>query len=62
MGWAGNVARMGKRNANRCLVGKSKGKRLLRRPRRNWEFNIKMNLRQVTWDNMDWIHLAQNRD
>jgi hypothetical protein len=41
--WVGNVARMGaKRNANRILVEKSDGKRPLKRPRRKWMDNIKM--------------------
>jgi ribosome biogenesis protein Nip4 len=43
-------------------VGKPEGKRLLRRPRRRWEDNIKMNLRAVGWGDMDWICLAQVRD
>jgi hypothetical protein len=63
MRWAGHVARMGeKRNAYRILVGKPKGKRLLRRPRHRWVGNIKMDLREMGWDGMDWIDLAQDRD
>jgi hypothetical protein len=47
MRWAGYVARMGdKRNAYRILVGKPEGKRPLRRPRRRWVDNIKMDLAQ----------------
>jgi hypothetical protein len=42
----------------RILVGKPEGKRLLGRPTRNWVDNIKMNLREIGWDGMDWIHLA----
>jgi hypothetical protein len=46
MRWAGHVARMGeKRDAYSILVGKSEGKRLLRRTRRRWVNNIKMYLR-----------------
>jgi len=46
--WAGHVARMGKRRGVcRDLVGKSEGKRLLERPRRRWEDNIKMDLQEV---------------
>jgi hypothetical protein len=61
MRWAGHVARMGKkRNAYRILVGKPEGKRPLGRPRRRWVDNIKMNLREVEWDGMDWIDLAQD--
>jgi hypothetical protein len=43
-------------------MGKSEGKRPLRRPRRRWVDNIKINLREVGWDGMDWINLAQDRD
>jgi hypothetical protein len=38
------------------------GKRPLGRPRRRWVDNIKMDLREIGWDRMDWIDLAQNRD
>jgi hypothetical protein len=63
MRWAGHVARMGeKRNAYRILVGNPEGKRPLGRPRRRWVDNIKMELREIGWDGMDWIDLAQNRD
>jgi hypothetical protein len=51
-----------KRNAYRILVGKPEGKRLLGRPRRRWVDNIKIDLRQIRWDGMDWIDLAQDRD
>ena len=48
MRWAGHVARMGEwRGVHRVLVGKPEGKRLLGRPRRRWEDNIKMDLREV---------------
>jgi hypothetical protein len=61
--WAGHVARMGeKRNACRILVGKPEGKRPLGRPRRRWANNIKMDLREIGWDGMVWIDLAQDRD
>jgi hypothetical protein len=46
--WAGHVARMGeRRGACRTLVGKPEGRRPLRRPRRRWEDNIKMDLREI---------------
>jgi hypothetical protein len=51
-----------KRNAYRILVGNLEGKRPLGRPRRRWVDNIKMDLRDIGWDSMDWIDLAQNRD
>jgi hypothetical protein len=63
MRWAGHVARMGeKRNEYRILVGKPEGKRPLGRPRRRWVDNIKMNLREIGWDGIDWIDLAHDRD
>jgi hypothetical protein len=48
-----------KRTAYRILVGKLTGKRPLRRPKRRWVGNIKMDL---GWVAMDWIDLAQDRD
>jgi hypothetical protein len=63
MRWAGHVARMGaRRSAYRILVGKPEGRRPLRRPRHRWVDNIKMNLRAIEWDGMDWIDLAKDRD
>jgi hypothetical protein len=47
---AGHIARMGeRRGAYRVLVGKTEGRRPLGRPRRRWEDNIKMDLREVGW-------------
>jgi hypothetical protein len=61
MRWAGHVARIGeKRNAYRILVGKPEGKRQLGRPRRRWVNNIKMELREIGWDGVDWIDMAQD--
>jgi hypothetical protein len=51
-----------KSNAYRILVGKPEGKRPLGRPRRRWEDNIEINLRETSSGSMDWIHLAQDRD
>ena len=49
--WAGHVARMEQsRNAYRVLVRKPKGKRPLGRPRRRWEDNNKIDLREVNCD------------
>jgi hypothetical protein len=57
--WEGHVARMGeKRNAYRILVGKPKEKRPLGRPRLRWVDNIKIDLREIEWDGVDWIDLA----
>jgi hypothetical protein len=62
MRWVGHVARMGeKRNAYRLLVGNPEGKRPLGRPRRRWVDNIRMDLREVGWGDLDWIGLAQDR-
>jgi hypothetical protein len=61
--WAGYVARMGEgRNVYRVLVGKPEGKRPLERPRRRWENGIKMDLGEIGWVCVEWIHLAQDRD
>ncbi|KAJ4441665.1 hypothetical protein ANN_11523 [Periplaneta americana] len=50
------------RNAYRVLVGRPEGKRLLGRPRRRWKNNIKMDLREVAYNDRDRINLAQDRD
>jgi predicted small integral membrane protein len=63
MRWAWHVAKIGeKRNAYRLLVGKPEGKRPLGRPRRKWIDNIRMDLVEVGWGDVDWIGLAQDRD
>jgi hypothetical protein len=63
MRWAGHVARKGeKMNAYRILVGKPQGKKPLGRPRGTLVSNIKIDLRKIGWDGMDWIDLAQDRD
>jgi hypothetical protein len=43
-------------------VGKSEGKKPPGRPRRRWADNIKMELREIAWDGMDWIDLVQDMD
>jgi hypothetical protein len=53
---------MGEKNAYRILVGKPEGKRPLGRPRRTWEDDIKMDLREVGLGGMGWIDLTQDRD
>jgi hypothetical protein len=61
--WAGYVARMGEvRGAYNILVGRPEGRRPLGRPRSRWEDNIKMDLREIGFGDVDWIHLAQDRD
>jgi hypothetical protein len=62
MRWAGHVARMGEgRCVYRVLVGRPEGKRPLGRPRRRWEDNIKMDLREIGMDGVNWIQLAHDR-
>jgi hypothetical protein len=43
-------------------LGNPEVKRQLGRPRRRWEDNIEMYLREIGWDVMDWIQLVQDRD
>jgi hypothetical protein len=50
-----------KMNAYRLLVGKSEGKTPLGRPRRRWLDNIRMDLGEVGWGDVDWIGLAKDR-
>jgi hypothetical protein len=50
------------RNAYRTLVGKPEGKRPLGKPKHRWVDNIKMDLREIGWDGIDLIDLAQDRD
>jgi hypothetical protein len=54
MRWAGHVARMGE--------VRPEGRRPLGRPRRRWEDKIKMDLREIGFGDVDWIHLARDRD
>jgi hypothetical protein len=44
------------------LVGKSKGKKTLGRPRHRWKINSKLNLEEMAWKSVDWIHLTHDRD
>jgi hypothetical protein len=61
MGWACSTNGE-KRNTYRILVGNPEGKRSLRRLRRRWVDNIKMDLGEVGWGGLDWIGVAQDRD
>jgi hypothetical protein len=62
MRWAGHLARKGEeRGVHRVLVGKPEEKRLLGRPRRRWEDNIKMDVQGVGGGHGDWMELAQDR-
>jgi hypothetical protein len=51
-----------KRTVYRLLVGKPEGKRPIGRPRWRWVDNIRMDLGEVGWGNVDWIRLAQDQD
>jgi hypothetical protein len=62
MRWVGPVVPMEKgRGDYRVLFGRPEGKRPLGRPRRRWEDNIKMDLREIGIDKANWIRLAQDR-
>jgi hypothetical protein len=50
------------KNAYGVLTGKPEGKIPLGRPRRKWEDNTKMDLTEIVWGGMDWIHLAEDSD
>jgi hypothetical protein len=63
MRWAGHVERMGEvRVAYYILVGRPEGRRPLGRPRRRWEDSINIDLREIGFGDVDWIHWAQDRD
>jgi hypothetical protein len=51
-----------KRNSFRILMGKPEGKRPLRRPRCRWVDSTKLDFREIGWDGMDWIDVAQDMD
>jgi hypothetical protein len=61
--WAGHIARMGeKRNVYTLLVGKPEVKGPLGRPKRRWVYNIKRDLGEVGWGDVDWIGLPKDRN
>jgi hypothetical protein len=49
------------RKVYRILVGKPEGKRPLGRPRRRWDNGIRMGLREISWESVEWIQLDQDR-
>jgi hypothetical protein len=51
-----------KENAYRTLVEMSDGKRPLGRPRRRWVDDITVDLREIGWDGVEWIDMAEDRD
>jgi hypothetical protein len=50
------------RNTYKSLFGKPEGKRLCGKPRRRWEDNVGMDIKETGWEGVDWIHLAQDKD
>jgi hypothetical protein len=57
--WVGHEAyRKGMRNIYKILVKKCEGNRPLERPRHRWENKIRLDLREIGWEGVDWIHLA----
>jgi hypothetical protein len=48
-------------HASQMYIRKSEGKRLLESPRHRWENNMKLNLKEMEWEVVVWIHWAQNR-
>ena len=61
--WAGHVAKMEEgRSAFKILTGTHTGKRPLQMPRRRWEDNIRMNLKEISINTRNWVHSSQDRD
>jgi hypothetical protein len=50
------------RNAYNILVGKHEGKRPLGKPRRRWEDDIRMDISEIGWRGVDWMHLDQDAE
>jgi hypothetical protein len=63
MRWAGHVVHIGEmKKTYKILIGKPEGMRPPGTPRRRWEDNIKMDIREIGFGGVDWIHVAQDRD
>jgi hypothetical protein len=45
-----------------CFVGKSEGRRPRGRPRRRWEYTIRIDFKETGWEGLDWNDLAHDRD
>jgi hypothetical protein len=60
--WAGHAAQMGRRGTHIGLMGKPERKRSLGRPKRRWVDNIRMDLGEVEWGDVDCIGLARDRN
>jgi len=63
MRWSGHVACMGDtKNPYSIMDGKPEGERPLGGPQCRWKDNIRMDLREMWWDGVDWIQLVEDRD
>jgi hypothetical protein len=61
MRWAGHVKHRGdERKFYKVSVGKPEEKRSLGRPRRRWKDGIRMDLRKIGWEDVEWVQLAQD--
>jgi hypothetical protein len=49
-------------NQHTVVVGEPEEKRPLGKPRRRWEDNIRMDLKEIGWEGVDWMHVAQDGD
>lgn len=47
-------------NPQESLIGKPEGKSRFGRPRRRWDYNSKMDLKEIEWEDLDWIPLAKD--
>jgi hypothetical protein len=61
MRWVGNIARMERRHVHTGFGWEPDGRRPLRRPRHRWENKIKMVLKEIGWEVIDWGNLTQER-
>jgi hypothetical protein len=50
------------RNENKIFVEKPEGRRPSGKPRRRCEDNVKLDLREIGWENVDWIRLTEDGD
>ena len=62
MRWAGYIVRMEERSAFKILTGTPTGKRPLGRPRRRWEDNVRMGLKEIGLNTRNWVESAQDID
>jgi hypothetical protein len=62
MRWVGHVACVVEINIYNILIGKPEGKRPLGRSRSRWKDNVRMDLMDIGWEGVDWMHLAEDRN